>query len=103
MDPLIDTACEKAMIEYIYRGKAIRFVDLDTVWTVFMENYDVPPEIEESDLKLHFICMDKSSNKWDLEEDIYLYLKFGSWAEEVDQNPIILEDDGKTSHIVLGF
>lgn len=94
MDPLIDGMCEKAMLEYICKQKAIRYVDLDTVWDNFRRNYPVPDEVSVSDLKLHFICLDKSSNKWDLDEEKFLYVKFGAWAEEVDQNALeFVEED----------
>lgn len=89
MDP-IDPACEKAMIQFIYYHKAARIADLDTVWKEFLQINPLPEaEDDEVDmvclLKLHYLCMDRSRNDWELEEDMYLYFKYGEDMEEFPQ------------------
>lgn len=80
----IDLECEKAMIQFIFYHRAIRFADLDTVWKAFLEVYPFPAEdeIKAWDLKLHFLCMDLSSNLWDLDEEVFLYAKYPDVDEE---------------------
>lgn len=83
----IDLECEKAMIQFIFHHRAIRLADLDTVWKAFLRVYPFCEEIEVSDIKLHFLCMDMSSNVWDLDEEVFLYAKYAADLDEDEQEP----------------
>lgn len=61
----------------------MRVADLNSVWEEFQRIYPCG-EISISELKTHFLCLDTSINRWELEEDVYLYFKYGSHVEEMD-------------------
>lgn len=98
----IDEECEKAMIQFVYHHRISRMVDFDAVWREFLRIYPLP-EIDVSDLKTHYLCMDRGSNKWGLSEDAFLYFKFGSHAEEMDLNagPEESGGNGKRAHLMV--
>lgn len=99
----IDRACEKAMILFVHRHQVELISDLDTVWKEFLRCYpgdqNLGLDYDYSDLKLHYLCMDRSTNKWGLDEEVYLYFRYGAHVEEGFAEP---EKDPENVNVNLG-
>lgn len=86
----INSEVERTMIQFVYYHRALRFAYLNTVWEEFLAIHPMDDaEVAVSDIKLHFLCLDRSTNVWDLEEDVFLYFKFGDCMDEDEP-----EDEG---------
>lgn len=106
----IDKECEKAMIQFVCYHKAAKMTYLDTIWREFLKIHPFPEEdeIDESALKLHYLCLEKFENKWDLDEDQFLYFKFGEDIEEYapleeDQRPVLQEETLSVKKLLVTF
>lgn len=95
---LIDSECEKRMIQFIYYHKAAQIADLDTVWKEFLRINPLTDDEDidlVSELKVHYLCLDRDENKWELDDEVFLYFKYGRNAEEWAQEVLEDEETGK--------
>lgn len=80
----IDIQCEKAMIEFIYYHKAAKIANLDVVWREFLRIYPIAEDedVGISDLKWHYLSMKRTTNRWHVTEEQFLYFKYGAYIDD---------------------
>lgn len=81
----ISLLAEKRMLEYVYEQRAIQKVGLDSFWREYLAHNPIA-NVDVDDIKVHFLCMKKDENVWQLDAEAHAYIRFGAWAAELDQN-----------------